>query len=322
MTYDTPEALFLVYTAVFIGVILAFEGLRQLLDRSENAREARNRRMRLVNKGASTEEILEELLSASFRSKKRSRFSLIPDFSAMMRQAGFSASPLWLIPAAAVCGGVTYALALRYIPAEFVLPLAVTSAVILPIAILHGRRGERLAKLNQQLPDALELMARGLRVGHPLNVTVQSVATDMPDPIGSEFGIVHHQVEYGDEIVDAFHDFAERVGFEDARYLAVSVGIQHGTGGNLARILSVLSRTIRDRANMRTRIKAISAEGRLSAVILTGLPVMIFGIIMTTSPDFYRDVWDDPMFPPFAIAIVSLIVLQGIILNRLVSFKF
>jgi tight adherence protein B len=73
---------------------------------------------------------------------------------------------------------------------------------------------------------------------------------------------------------------------------------------------------------MRKRIKAISAEGRLSAVILTGLPVMIFGIIMTTSPDFYRDVWDDPMFPPFAIAIVSLIVLQGIILNRLVSFKF
>jgi tight adherence protein B len=321
MSYDTPEALFLVYTAVFIGVILAFEGLRQLLDRSENARETRNRRMRLVKKGANTEEILEELLSASFRAKGR-RLSLIPDFSAMMRQAGFSASPLWLIPGAAVCGGATYAFAMRYIPAEFVLPVALGSAIVLPIAILHGRRGERLAKLNQQLPDALELMARGLRVGHPLNVTVQSVATDMPDPIGSEFGIVHHQVEYGDEIVDAFHDFADRVGLEDARYLAVSVGIQHGTGGNLARILTVLARTIRDRANMRKRIKAISAEGRLSAVILTALPVIIFAIIMTTSPSFYNDVWDDPMFPPFAIAVVSLVVLQGIILNRLVSFKF
>jgi len=322
MMSQTPEAIFLVYVAIFIGVILAFEGIRQLLDRSENAQEARNRRMRLVKKGASTEEILEDLLSSSFRDKKTRRISLVPDLGRMIRQAGFSFSPLWLIPGGIVCGAATWVLAGMYLPPQFVLPLSGAVALFLPIAFLHGRKGERLKKLNQQLPDALDQMARGLKVGHPLNVTVSSVASDMRDPIGSEFGIIHHQVEYGDEIADAFNDFADRVGLEDARYLAVSVGIQHGTGGNLARILNVLSRTIRDRANMRKKIRAISAEGRLSAVILTAIPFLIFGMIMTTSPSFYSDVWDDPLFMPFALAIGALIALQALILNRLVSFKF
>jgi tight adherence protein B len=322
MTSQSPEAMFLIYIAIFIGAILAFEGVRQLFDRTENAQEARNRRMRLVKKGASTEEILEDLLSSSFRDSKSRRFSLIPDLSKMIRMAGFSFSPLWLIPGGIACGAAAWVFGGMYLPAEFVLPVAVLTGLFLPIAFLHGRKGERLKKLNQQLPDALDLMARGLKVGHPLNVTVASVASDMPDPIGSEFGIIHHQVEYGDEITDAFNDFADRVGLDDARYLAVSVGIQHGTGGNLARILGVLSRTIRDRANMRKKIRAISAEGRLSAVILTAIPFLIFGMIMTTSPSFYTEVWDDPLFVPFAAAILSLIALQALILNRLVSFKF
>lgn len=321
MTLDTPEKMFIFYMVLFFSVILVVEGLRQLFDRSENSHEARNRRMHLVRKGATSEQILSDLLSSSFSQKKR-RFRLIPDISLAMKQAGFSVSPLWLIPGSLACGASAFFLSRPYLPTEFLLPVATAVGILLPIAFLHGRRGERLKKLNQQLPDALDLMARGLQVGHPLNVTVSSVATDMPDPIGSEFGIIHHQVEYGDEISDAMNDFADRVGLEDARYLAVSVGIQHGTGGNLARILKVLSRTIRDRSNMRKKIKAISSEGRLSAVILTAVPVFIFGSIMVTSPSFYNDVWDDPLFPPIAIAIVTLVVLQGIILNRLVSFKF
>jgi tight adherence protein B len=113
---------------------------------------------------------------------------------------------------------------------------------------------------------------------------VNSVATDMPDPIGTEFGISQDQVSFGDDIVTAFNGFADRVDLEDARYLSVSVAIQHGTGGNLARVLQILSKVIRDRATMRQRIRAISAEGRLSALILTILPIAIFGVITLTTP--------------------------------------
>ena len=210
----------------------------------------------------------------------------------------------------------------RALPLEFALAASAAASFGIPLIALIGLRNKRLTKLMNQLPDALDLMSRGLIVGHPLNVTVNSVATDMRDPIGTEFGIIQDQVSYGDDIVTAFNGFADRVELEDARYLAVSVAIQHGTGGNLARVLQVLSKVIRDRATMRQKIQAISAEGRLSAMILTILPIAIFGIINITTPGFYGDVQGDPLFRPFAIAVVSLIVMQAIILNRLVNFKF
>ena len=165
-------------------------------------------------------------------------------------------------------------------------------------------------------------MARGLKVGHPVAVTVGNVATDLPDPIGSEFGIIQDQINYGDDVATAFQDFAKRVGTEDANYLAVSIGIQHGTGGNLARVLSILSQVIRDRQTMQKKIKAISAEGRLSSLILTVLPVFIYFSIEMSTPSFYGDVRNDPLFPYFASAIVGLTIAQGLILKRLVKFKF
>ena len=153
-------------------------------------------------------------------------------------------------------------------------------------------------------------------------MTIGAVAKEMSDPIGTEFGLVQDQISYGTEIAEAFAEFASRVDQEDVRYLAVAVGIQHGTGGNLARVLGVLSKVIRDRAVMRRRIVAISSEGRLSAFILTLVPFIIFGSIMTTSPNYYTDVQNDPIFLPVAIAIVSLVVAQALILRHLVSFKF
>ncbi|MGK7651970.1 type II secretion system F family protein [Roseovarius sp. B08] len=180
----------------------------------------------------------------------------------------------------------------------------------------------RLKKLTQQLPDALDLMSRGLKVGHPVAVTVGSVATDMPDPVGSEFGVIADQINFGDDIGTAFHDFARRVGTEDANYLAVAIGIQRGTGGNLGRILNVLSQVIRDRYTMRKKIKAISAEGRLSGLILTFLPVVIYLSIELSTPTFYGDVRNDDLYPFFALTIVGLVLLQGLLLRRLVAFKF
>ena len=130
------------------------------------------------------------------------------------------------------------------------------------------------------------------------------------------------KINYGDDVATAFHDFAQRVATEDANYLAVSIGIQHGTGGNLSKILNVLSQVIRDRHTMRKKIKAISAEGRLSGMILTALPIFIYTTIELSSPTFYGDVRGDPIFPLFAAAIGGLVLLQGLILYRLVKFKF
>lgn len=314
------QTLLVVYVLVFVGVMVAFEGLRQVLSRGETANEARNRRMRMIARGATAEDVFDQLMRPG--STRTGLARRLPDLRAMLRQAGLTISPSLFLVGAVVLGAGAALAAQLVLPPMAAAPVGVLAGLVVPLMVLKGLAQQRLEKLVQQLPDALDLMARGLKVGNPLNVTVRSVATDMPDPIGTEFGMITDQVSYGDDIATAFDDFALRTGLEDARYLAVTIGIQHGTGGNLGRILQVLSKVIRDRAMMRKKIHAISAEGRLSALILSLLPFGIFGMIMATTPSFYADVWGDPLFLTFAGTAVGLVVLQGLILRRLVSFKF
>lgn len=319
MLDQSPEVVILVYIMVFVGALLAFEGLRQFLSRSETGGEARNRRMKLVRAGATSEKVLQELFYEQTR--RKGRFA-VPDLKKSLRQAGFRIGPVPFVALSAAFGGAMFLLVRSRLPEVPAMGFGALLGVMGPIAALNAAKRTRMEKLITQLPDALDMMARGLKVGHPLNVTVGAVAREMADPIGSEFGLIEDQVAFGTDIVDAFTDFADRTGLEDARSLAVSVGIQHGTGGNLARVLGVLSKVIRDRATMRRKIKAISAEGRLSALILSALPFGIFGSIHMTTPTYYSDVADDPVFMPVAITIVGLVVLQALILRRLVTFKF
>ncbi|KAJ54941.1 hypothetical protein ACMU_14360 [Actibacterium mucosum KCTC 23349] len=309
----------LIYVAVFVGALIAFEGFRQVLSRTEDPHQARNRRMRARAKGAKTADLQQQLLE---RNAVIGKQSLLGRFHAILGQAGWVISPVRF-----VTGQLGLAILVFLAASQaFAMPVAALLGVVvgfaLPMLFVLASRAQRLEKITAQLPDALDLMARGLTVGHPLSVTVGNVANDMPDPIGSEFGLIQDQVQFGDDITEAFAAFAQRVGTEDARYASVSVGIQHGTGGNLAHVLGVLAKVIRDRATMRKKIRAISAEGRLSAFILSILPFGIFGIINITAPTFYAQVWDDPMFKYFAIAVLVLVALQILILFRMVNFKF
>lgn len=311
----------LFYISIFLGILLAYEGLQQLFLRKESLSEARNRRMKLIQGGASTDQVLQLLRDPAMMAPGE-KPSLIARFRRLLVQAGLTINPIWIV-LAAICVALTAFVSIsRLLAPEIAAVLSGLLAVILPVLVLIAMKDARSKKLTKQLPDALDLMARGLKVGHPVAVTVGNVASDLPDPIGSEFGIIQDQINYGDDVATAFQDFSKRVGTEDANYLAVSIGIQHGTGGNLARVLSILSQVIRDRQTMQKKIKAISAEGRLSSLILTVLPVFIYFSIEMSTPSFYGDVRNDPLFPYFACAIIGLTIAQGLILKRLVKFKF
>ncbi len=201
-------------------------------------------------------------------------------------------------------------------------PLGILASAMMTRSFLKARHQRRVNALVQQLPDALDLMMRGLRVGHPVNATIANVGRSMPDPIGAEFRQLGEQIAHGDFLVDAFKDFGERVGQEDVEYLAVAVSIQHGTGGNLAEMLGTLSQVVRDRIVMRRRIMALSSEGRLSATLLSAMPVVIYLATSITAPEYYSGVSDDPMFRPLAWAIVLLVIGNYLALRKLVSFKF
>lgn len=188
--------------------------------------------------------------------------------------------------------------------------------------ILKMRHQKRADAITKQLPDALDLITRGLRVGHPVNTTIANVARTMPDPIGAEFRNLGEQISHGHYLTEAFNDFAHRIGQEDVEYLAVAINIQHGTGGNLAEILGTLSKVIRDRMMMRRRVRAISSEGRVSAYILSALPVVIYFATSMSAPDYYSAVSDDPMFRPIAMTIAALVIGNFLALRKLVAFQF
>lgn len=321
MLHDMNQSQVLLYLMMVFGALLTFEGIRQLTGGPSPETKARNRRLRMIDKGVDQQKIMETLLLNAARGDTRSK-SPLARFRHALGQAGVPFGPgIALLLAALLSVGLFVAASLRFdtLPA---VALAVAGGFGIPYAVLDRMAEARSRKLSMQLPDALEMMARGLRVGHPMNVTLQRVARDMPDPVGSEFGLIEDRVRHGVELVDAFAEFARRIDSEDAHYLAVCVAIQHGTGGNMARVLAVLARVIRDRFNMKKKIHAISSEGRLSGVILTIMPFGIFFAIYSSSPEFFTDAMDHPIFLPAAGAVVGLTLLQAVILRRLTNFDF
>ena len=315
------NAQLLVYIGVVIGVLLAFEGVRQLLSNRGRREEARSRRMKMIAQGASTEEIL-AILKPEEKQSRASRIPYIGDLPTVLRQAGVSMSSGAFLTTCFV-GFVAVALLFMQIfnPLVGVL-FSFVLCMVIPLAAVRLQRNQRINELVRQLPDALDMMARGLRVGHPLSSSLAAVANEMPDPIGTEFGIVVDQVSFGDELVDAFNEFADRMNQEDIHYLATAVAIQHGTGGDLARVLTVLSKVIRDRLTMRRKVQAISAEGRLSAAILSVVPVVIFVGLNQMSPSYYGDIADEPLAKPLIFVVIALVLLNAFILRRLVAFRF
>ena len=137
------------------------------------------------------------------------------------------------------------------------------------------------------------MIVRSLRAGHPVPIAISMVAREMRDPIGSEFGIVVDEITYGADLESALRSLYFRIGQDDLPLFVTAVAIQGSTGGNLGEILENLSGVIRQRFKMRRKIRALAAEGRASAIILSSLPIAMFLIIQIVAPDFYASVWNE-----------------------------
>jgi tight adherence protein B len=311
---------FVIYCGVALGVLIAFTSLVALASRRETTGEVRSRRLRMIREGRSLEERL-ALLKPPSAEDMDGRLPLMGKLTQMLRRADVTISPAGFLAACVVLALVIFTgLLLTPLTVPLSLAAALLLGLLIPFGVLQVRINRKTEALIAQLPDALELMARGLRVGHPLNTSISSVAQEMPDPIGSEFGIIFDQINYGDDLPEAFQDFAERFDIEDLYYLSASIGIQHGTGSDLAHVVELLARVVRSRIMMRKKVKAISAEGRLSAIILSSLPVVMFTANSVLSPNYYAGISDDPAFVPLAALIVALAVANALILRKLVNF--
>jgi tight adherence protein B len=307
----------LIFAGVFMGALLLIEGMRQLTSRRETDAEARSRRMRLIAGGTPIEERLDILLPGD----RSGRQFLGLNLGGMLVAAGLPAQPMLFGLGAIALSCLTVIGLKPLIGTPLALGLSLMLWILLPLMVLSALQAARLNRISAQLPDALDLMARALQAGHPLSSSIGTVAETMPDPIGTEFGIMVDQISYGDELTVAFRKLADRNPSEDFHYLAVSIAIQHGTGGNLGRVLGVLAGVMRGRIMMRRKIKAMSAEGRISALILSCIPFLMVGLNTIITPSYYGDVVQDPLFIPMALAALGLIFLNGFVLYRLVNFR-
>jgi tight adherence protein B len=165
------------------------------------------------------------------------------------------------------------------------------------------------------------MIVRSLRAGHPVPIAIAMVSREMKDPIGSEFGIVSDEITYGADLETAMRNLYFRVGQDDLPLFVTAVAIQGSTGGNLGEILENLSGVIRQRFKMRRKIRALAAEGRASALILSSLPIAIFLIIQFIAPEFYRSVWHQELTKLGLIAAGIWMSIGNLIMWRMVNFR-
>jgi tight adherence protein B len=198
---------------------------------------------------------------------------------------------------------------------------ALFCGLFMPYFTLRMVRSSRQKKFGAQFPDAIDVIVRSLRAGHPVPIAIAMVGREMPDPIGSEFGIVSDEITYGADLETAMRNLYGRIGSDDLPLFVTAVAIQGATGGNLGEILENLSGVIRQRFKMRRKIRALAAEGRASAMILSALPIGMFIVIQVIAPDFYGSMWHEHLTKVLLFAAAGWMSVGNIIMFKMVNFK-
>jgi tight adherence protein B len=203
----------------------------------------------------------------------------------------------------------------------FAAVFAMLAGACLPVAYLVALRNRRRRTFEAQLPEAIDVLVRSLRAGHPVSAAIRMVVRELPDPIGTEFAIAADELTYGLDLETAVHNVSRRVGQQDLALVVVAIGIQAKSGGNLAEILNSISKMIRERLRMRLKVKALSAEARFSAVVLSILPMALFGLLLVIAPHFYGDVWQVSYVKPVLAAAAAWMLIGDVVMYNMVKFE-
>ena len=192
---------------------------------------------------------------------------------------------------------------------------------VIPFLWLLNKRRVRLKKFAAQLPDALELVARAFRAGHSLAAGMHVVAEEMPSPIAGEFGRVYEEQNLGIALETAMQGMCDRVPNLDLRFFVTSVAIQRQTGGDLSEILDKIGYVVRERFRILGQVKALTAEGRLSGIVLIALPFVLFVVMLNIKPEYVQTLWTDPKGIKMSIVALVMQVLGAIVIKKVVDIK-
>jgi tight adherence protein B len=191
----------------------------------------------------------------------------------------------------------------------------------MPVWYLRRLKARRMGRFQAQLPEALDLMSRALKAGHTFGGGMRMVANEFADPIGGEFGKTLDEINYGMDVDRALANLQARVDVEDLKFFIVSVNIQRETGGNLAEIISNIARLVRERFALFGKVRVLSAEGRISALLLSALPFFIAGVLYLINPGYISLLWTNELGRSMAWGAVISMVVGIVVMRRMVQIR-
>jgi tight adherence protein B len=321
MSFDF-DPIYLIYVLVAASAGLFAEGFYLLCFTGASYRNNVNRRLKLLKDQPDREGILIQLRRERGLTSSGGYSLKSVNFNQLVLQSGLTVGVGRLVAFVAIGAVVAFmaAVVVRGSVMQALL-IALFCGLVLPILVLRFLRKRRQKAFGAQFPDGLDMIVRSLRAGHPVPVAVSMVGREMKDPIGSEFGIVADEITYGADLESGLRNLYFRVGQDDLPLFVTAVAIQGTTGGNLGEILQNLSTVIRERFKMRRKIRALAAEARASAIILSSLPIVMFAVIQFVTPEFYASVWDEDITKKALGLAGCWMMLGNFIMYRLVNFK-
>ncbi len=314
----------LLYGIIFVAVLMMIEGVYLLVfGKSISLNNKVNRRLDMIQKGGSREKVLEQLRKEMNQHMKSGGIPLYSMLADKAQRANIAFTPTTLIVIMAVLAVFIFMVLTQMTAASAPIRglIAVAMGVGAVYVWVNNKCKKRLAMLEEQLPDAIELMVRSLRVGHPFSSAINIVAKEVADPLGTEFGVIADESAYGRDVSESLKHLAERMDMQDLRFLAVAVTIQQTSGGNLAEILHGLSQVIRARFKLFRRVKAITAEAKWSGAFLSVFPLLALVGINVMEPDYYVDVKDTEFFIPACLAVAVFLTVNMIFMKIMVNIK-
>ena len=192
---------------------------------------------------------------------------------------------------------------------------------LIPFVYIYVKKRKRMRKFERQLPDTMDLIARALKAGHALSGGLQLVGEEFGDPIGTEFQRTVNEINFGVAVPDALKALAQRVDCKDLKFFVMSVIIQRETGGNLAEILENIARLIRERFKLQGRIRVLSAEGKLSAIILVAIPFFLGFALSIINPDYINTLFEDPIGIVLLVFASVMMALGILMMKKMVAIR-
>ena len=313
-----------IYIIIFVAVLALVQGVYLVIFGKSISMDGKvNRRLEMLDKGGSREQVLDQLRKEMTQHMRSQSIPIYSMLAQKAQKANIAFTPTQLILVMVLVSVAAFVM--LTIMTEVALIVRAAIAVAMGVGGVYtwvnSRAKKRMNMIGEQLPEAVELMVRSLRVGHPFSSAVSIVAKEVPDPLGTEMGMVSDEAAYGRDMGETLKTMAERLDVQDLRFLAVAVTIQQTSGGNLAEILDGLAKVIRARFRLFRRVDAITAEAKWSGKLLSFFPIVALLGINMVKPDYFDEVMESPLFIPACLVVAGFLVLNLIVMRALVNIK-